>query len=455
MGGFNFNFKDKIFLTGTFRADGSSRFLRSKWGYFPGFSAAWNLHNESIFKNGIFSNLKLRFGWGQTGNNAIANFAALQLFSGGANYEDAPGTGPSNLGNPDLKWETTTQTNIGLDFGFLKDRVTASVDVYVKTTDDLLLNRPIPTISGFTSVLQNVGKVENKGVDLTINSLNINQKNITWSTTFTLGYLKNKVIKLVDGIPFDIGFANIVAEGQPIGSFFGHITDGIFQNQAEIDAHASQPNAEPGDIRFKDIGGGAGPDGILATTDDLPADNIINDDDRTYIGKALPDFTGGIVNDINLFGFEISAFFQFATGFQIMNVNNLFAEGLNSVFSPTQRGWDNAWRAEGDQTEVPRIVLNDPNGNRRNSTRFVEKGDYIRLKTLSIGYRLPKQTLENIKGISDLKIYMTGYNLWTKTDYSWFDPEVNLYDGSNTALGTDFLTFPQPRSIVFGINLGF
>ncbi len=135
--------------------------------------------------------------------------------------------------------------------------------------------------------------------------------------------------------------------------------------------------------------------------------------------------------------------------------NNVFAEGLNSVFAPTQRAWDNAWRQEGDQTETPRVVRNDPNGNRRDSDRFVEDGDYIRLKTLTVGYRIPKKMLANVKGISSLKVYATGYNLWTKTNYSWFDPEVNVFDGSNTALGTDFLTFPQPRSITFGINLGF
>ncbi len=455
LGGINYNFGDKYYLTTTFRADGSSRFLRNKWGYFPGVSVAWNIANESFLADGPFSSLKLRGGWGQTGNNNIGDFAALQLFGGGANYLDNPGTGPTSLGNPDLKWETTTQTNVGLDFGFLKDRITGSLDFYIKTTNDLLLNRPIPTTSGFFSVLQNVGEVENKGIDLTINTLNINRKNISWNTTFILGYLENRVLKLVDGIPFDDGFANRIAEGQPLGAFFGHVTDGIFQNQAEIDAHATQPNAAPGDIRFLDISGGAGPDGIVATADDLPPDGIINDDDRTFIGKALPDFTGGLTNTLNIYGVEIAAFFQFSQGVEIMNFNNVFAEGLNSVFAPTQRAYDNAWRAEGDITETPRIVLNDPNNNRRNSDRFVEKGDYIRLKTLTVGYQLPKTILAKVKGISSLRIYATGYNLWTITDYSWFDPEVNIFDGANTALGSDFLTFPQPRSIVFGINLGF
>jgi len=454
-GGFNYSLNDKYFITATFRADGSTRFLREKWGYFPGVSVAWNLANENFLQGGPFSTFKLRGGWGQTGNNAIGNFASLQLYGGGQNYQDAPGTAPSQLGNPDLKWETTTQTNVGLDLGFFEDKVTASIDYYIKNTDDLLLNRPIPTTSGFTTVLQNVGAVENKGVDLTINTVNFNRKNFSWNTTFVVGYLKNTVKTLVDGIPFDSGFANRVAEGQSIGVFFGHLTDGIFQNQAEIDAHATQPNAEPGDIRFKDVGGGAGPDNILGTADDLPPDGIINDDDRTYIGKALPDYQGGITNTLSVYGLEISAFFQFAVGHKILNNNNVFAEGLNSVFSPTQRAWDNAWREEGDITETPRIVRNDPNGNRRDSDRFIEDGDYIRLKTLTVGYRLPKSVLANVKGVSSLRVYASGYNLWTATNYSWFDPEVNIFDGNNTALGTDFLTFPQPRSLVFGIELGF
>ena len=137
------------------------------------------------------------------------------------------------------------------------------------------------------------------------------------------------------------------------------------------------------------------------------------------------------------------------------NNNLAFAEGLNSVFAPTVRAWENAWREEGDQTNIPRVVNGDPNGNRRDSDRFAEDGDYLRLKTLTVGYRLPKSVLDNVKGISSVKIYASGYNLWTLTDYSWFDPEVNIFDGGNTALGTDFLTFPQPRSLVFGINLGF
>lgn len=453
-GNVNYNFGGKYFLTATFRADGSSRFVNNQWGYFPGVSASWRLSDESFLQGGLFDELKLRVGWGRTGNNGIGNFAARQLYGGGANYLDAPGTAPTQLGNPDLKWETTTAISAGIDFGIINNRVTGSIDYYVKNTEDLLLNRPIPTTSGFTSVLQNVGEVENVGYEFTINTINVSKPDFTWTTNIVLGYNKNEVKKLVDDVPFDAGFASRVAVGQPLGSFFGHVTDGIFQNQAEIDAHATQPNAAPGDFRFMDISGGAGPDGVLGTSDDLAPDGIINDNDRTFIGNAIPDWTGGITNSISFKGIDFSAFFQFATGHQIYNNNLAFAEGLNSVFAPTQRAWDNRWQNEGDETIIPRAVLGDPNGNRRDSDRYAEDGDYIRLKTVTLGYTLPSSFLDKAN-IRKLRVFVSGFNLWTATDYSWFDPEVSTFDITNTAPGTDFLTFPQPKSIIFGINIGF
>ena len=453
-GNVNYSYAGRYLVAATFRADGSSRFINDKWGYFPGISVGWNITGESFLQDGPFDLLKLRLGWGQTGNNSFGNFLARELFEGGKNYREQAGIAPQQIGNADLRWETTTQTNLGIDFAILNSRLNGTVDFYLKNTRDLLLNRPIPTTSGFTVVTQNVGEVENKGIDLSLTSLNISRPDFSWSTTFTIGFLKNEVKKLVDGVPLDVGFATRIAEGQPLGSFFGAVTDGIFQNQAEVDAHATQPNAAPGDFRFKDINGGAGPDGILGTSDDLPPDGAINDDDRTFIGKAIPDFQGGLRNTLSFKGFDFNIFFQFAGGHQVYNNNLAFAEGLNSVFAPTRRAWENRWKQEGDQTNIPRLVRNDPNGNRRDSDRYVEDGDYIRLKTASLGYTVPAAVIQNL-GISKLRVYVSGYNLFTWTEYSWYDPEVNIFDGSNTALGTDFLTFPQYRSFTFGINLGF
>ncbi len=449
----NYSFDDKYILTATFRADGSSRFVNNKFGYFPGVSGAWRLSSEDFMANGFFDDLKLRVGWGQTGNNEIGNFTSRQLVAGGTNYLDQPGFVPSQLGNADLKWETTTQTNVGLDFAFLNSRVAGSIDVYVKNTNDLLLNRPIPTTSGFTTIPQNIGEVENKGIELSLTTLNFVGE-FSWSTTFNIAYNKNEVKKLFNGQPIDVGFATRIAEGQSLGSFFGNVTDGIFQNQAEIDAHGAQPNASPGDFRFKDISGGAGPDGILGTADDLPPDGIINDNDRAFIGSALPDFTGGLTNNLSYKGFDLNLFVQYSVGNEIYNNNLAFAEGMNSVFNPTVRAFEGAWRAEGDGNKFPRIVAGDPSGNRRDSDRYTEDGTYIRLKTATLSYSLP-QSLLGDSGLSRVRVYVAGTNLITITDYSWFDPEVNTFDGNNTALGTDFLTFPQARSIVFGLNLGF
>jgi hypothetical protein len=261
-------------------------------------------------------------------------------------------------------------------------------------------------------------------------------------------------VKLFNGQPIDAGFATRLAEGHPIGAFFGFETDGIFQNQGEVEAHATQPNAAPGDYRFKDISGGPGPDGILGTADDLAPDGVINDNDRTFIGQGLPDWTGGLSNTWSYAGLELSTFLQFTLGNDIYNNNLEFSEGMHSVFNTTKRAWEGRWQQEGDDEDFPRAVGGDPNNNRRNSTRNVENGSFLRLKTASLSYVVPQNVLANT-GIDKLRIYVTGTNLLTFTEYSWFDPEVSTFGESNTAPGTDFLTFPQARSVVFGVNVGF
>ena len=451
----NYSYDGKYFVTGTFRTDGSSRFLNNQFGVFPGATVAWRLSEESFLQDGPFDDLKLRVGWGITGNNAIGDFAALQLFGGGANFLDTPGTFPSALGNPDLRWETTTSIDVGLDYALFNSKLSGSINVYQKDTDDLLLNRPIPTTSGFQTLLQNVGEIRNRGIEFDVNYAVVTAGDFQWTSNFNIGFNENEVLSLVDDIPFDVGFASRVAVGQPLGSFFGAVTDGIFQNQGEVDAHATQTGGTaPGDFRFADISGGAGPDGVVGTADDLAPDGIINDNDRTFIGKALPDWTGGLTNTFSYKGFDLSAFFQFAVGFQIYNNNLAFAEGLNSVFAPTTNAFENRWQNEGDITNIPRIVNGDPNGNRRDSDRFVEDGDYLRLKTATFGYSFPSTLLDKIN-VRKLRVFVSGSNLLTFTGYSWFDPEVSTFNNNNASLGTDFLTTPQARTIIFGINVGF
>lgn len=452
----NLSIKDKYIITGTFRADGSSRFINDKWGYFPGASVAWRLSSEPFLASTGVDDLKLRVGWGITGNNSVGNFAARQLVSGGNNYQDLPGIAPSQLGNPDLSWETTEQLNIGLDFAFANSRLSGSIDVYEKNTNDLLLNRPIPTTSGFTSVTENIGEVNNRGVELSLTALPVvsPDNGFNWEITGNISYNKNKIVKLFEGTPIDAGFATRLAEGHPIGAFFGYVTDGIFQNQAEVEAHATQPNAAPGDIRFVDISGGPGPDGILGTADDLPPDGVINDNDRTFIGQGLPDWVGGLTNIFTFKGLELNTFFQFSIGNDIFNNNLGFAEGMHNVFSTTKRAWEGRWQREGDNEDFPRAVANDPNNNRRTSTRSVENGSFLRLKTASLSYRFPKSFLNSVN-MQSLRVYVSGTNLITVTDYSWFDPEVSTFGETETSPGTDFLTMPQGRTITFGVNVGF
>lgn len=454
IGNLDYNFDDRYIFTFTVRRDGSSRFINEKWGTFPAVSAAWRISQESFFDVEFINDLKLRAGWGINANNSIGNFVARQLSEAGANYQDRPGLVPNQLGNADLKWETTEAVNIGLDFVLSDGLFSGSVEYFNKTTEDLLFFRPIPTTAGFLSVPSNLGSVRNRGVDILLTSNVVRRGDFNWSLTLNASYLENEVLELFNNQPVDFGFATRLAVGQPIGAFFGYVTDGIFQNQAEVDAHATQPNARPGDIRFVDLSGGAGPDGILGTADDLPVDGMINDADRTFIGKALPDWQGGLISDMSYKGFTLNAYLQFTYGNDIYNNNLAFAEGLNSVFAPTQRAFDNAWRQEGDGNDIPRIVNGDPANNRRASDRFLEDGSFLRLKTLTLAYNFPKATINSI-GLERLRLYVSGTNLITITNYSWFDPEVNTFGNSNVALGTDFLTFPQARSVVFGINVGF
>ncbi len=438
-GNFNYSYADRYILGVTFRADGSSRFAENnKFGYFPGVSAAWRISGEDFMAGSqFFNDLKLRVSYGVTGNQNIGDFSSLELFTV-THYADEPGIGYNQLGNPNLKWETTSQLNAGLDFTIAKSRLSGSIDYYIKKTNDLLFNRPIPTTSGFTTYLENIGNMENKGVELSLTSFNFNRPNFSWSTTLNLSHNVNTVTKLYNGQPIDAGFATRIAEGEAIGSFYGWVVEGIFQNQQEVEDHAFQTSGTaPGDIKFKDVNG----------------DGTINSDDRAFIGSAQPDFQGGLTNVFQFKGFELSAFLQFSYGNQIFNNNTVFAEGMNSVFNQTARVYDR-WRQEGDQTDIPRAVWGDPNNNRRVSERFVEDGSYLRLKSATVAYNFPSDVISTI-GLSKLRIYVAGQNLLTWTDYSWFDPEVNTFDGSNVSLATDFLTYPQARSIVFGLNVSF
>ncbi len=439
------NFDSRLYISASFRADGSSRFVNNRWGYFPGLAAGYELSDLV----GGFSQLKIRASYGQTGNNNIGNFVSRQLYSGSNQYLTTRGAAPLQIGNPDLRWETTATTDIGIDATLLENRVSASLGVYQKSTSDLLLNRPIPTTSGFASVFQNIGNVRNRGFEASVTLIPIEAEGIRLRHDFTAAYNENEVVTLFEDQPFDAGgFATRVAVGQPLGAFYGYVTDGLFQNEEEVEAGPRPAAAEgtrnvgPGDFRFKDLDG----------------NGVINDADRTFIGQALPKWTGGINNVITWRSFELSAFFQFSLGNQVYNTNTSFSEGLNGVFAPTQRAYKGAWREErgaGNGDRFPRIGRGaiDIN-NRRTSDRFVEDGSFVRLKTLNLTYTLDSELIK-ARGLQSIQIYAQSTNLINWNNYSWYDPEVNFLGNNNVALGTDFLTYPQARTVQVGINLGF
>ncbi|MDN5284831.1 MAG: hypothetical protein JWR38_1105 [Mucilaginibacter sp.] len=460
----NYNYKEKYLFSASLRNDASSRFGKNKRsGYFPSVSGGWRISDESFLKNASWlSNLKLRGGYGLTGNYNIGDFAARTLIGSGFNYNQLAGLAPSQLGSPDLTWENTKQTDLALDFGLFNNRLTISVDVYKKTTDNLLLNVPLPGSSGFTVYTDNVGKLQNKGLEIELQSVNFKSKSFSWNTGFNIAFNRNKVLALANGnAPFPQGFASWVEVGQPLGSFRGYKVAGIFQSQQEINdlnaaAKTKTGNANalyqvaatsPGDIKFADLNG----------------DGVITAADQTISGSAQPSFVGGLTNNMKYKDFDLSFFWQFSYGNKIYNNTRSFAEGQNSVFGQFATVL-NRWTPTNTNTDIPRAVYGDPNQNNRVSDRFIENGSYLRLKNVTLGYTIPKFAAQAIH-VRSVRVYVSAQNLATITKYSGFDPELSTFnDGnsvttaastSNTAPGTDFLTAPQARTIIFGVNVGF
>jgi TonB-linked SusC/RagA family outer membrane protein len=462
-GRLTYTFNDRV--TGTFnvRRDGSSRFgTDNRFGIFPSASVNWRIGDESFMQNQtIVGNLALRASYGLTGNQqSLGNFASRGLFSGGANYLDVPGIFPSQLSNPDLRWEKTTQRNIGTDFSVLDERLSFTIDLYHKRTDDLLVARPVPRTTGFSTIWSNVGSMENKGYEVSTTVALFRPRaarGFDWQAIVNLSQNKNQVLELYNDQPFSSGFGGRVEAGKPLGFFYGHVTDGIFQSAAEVAAHATQTvHSNPlratsaGDIRFKDING-RGPDGQLTG---MP-DGVINDDDRTMIGNPWPELEGGITNTMSWRGFDASAFLQFSLGNDIMNAQQIYmaqygSGGDNHTTAALER-----WTPTNTSATEPRAIWGDPNRNTRYSDRFVEDGSYWRVKNVVLGYTLPQSVLPTAMRARTARVYVQAQNLMTFTDYTGFDPEVNSNGNSSTARGQDFYALPQPRTITFGLNLAY
>ncbi len=394
-------------------------------------------------KVAVISNLKLRGSYGIVGNQEIGNFTSLQLVGAGANYLQQSGLAPLQLGNTILSWENTTSTDLGFDIGLYKNRLTFTFDAYDKKTEDLLLGQPLVASSGFTSIQANIGSLRNQGLEFGLTGVIFDKKDFSWTSSINLAFNRNKILA-ISGNPFASGFASWVAPGGKLGDFRGYRVAGIFQNAAEIAAAPIQTvtaspltSTAPGDVRFKDLNG----------------DGRITSDDQEIIGNGTPTYFGGFTNNFTYKNFDLSTFFQFIGGNKIYNNTRAFSEGMNSIFGQTTAVL-NRWTTTNPSTTMPRAVYQDPNINRRTSDRFLEDGSFIRMKNISLGYTFTPKVLSKLK-VSNLKLYLAAQNLFTITKYSGLDPEVSTFSDTNTAPGTDFLTFPQSKTYTFGLNLTF
>ena len=464
LGRVQYSYANKYLFSTSYRADGSSKFAPdNKWGFFKSFSAGWRLKEESFLRDvKAISDLKLRVSYGETGFNGIGNYVWQSNENvGGAYYmfgtTKAQASYFNQLGNLDLKWETTNMTNFGLDMKFLNNALSFSAEYYNRKTENLILNvQPAPSMGYSQGTSTNIGSMSNKGLEFQLGyDKQIGKVHMNISANLSTN--KNEVLKLdlpttelYAGADADFGGDAITRTkvGEPVQQFFGYKVDGIFQTQAEIDKAPLQAGSKPGDIRFKDL---SGPNGV--------PDGKIDAFDRTVLGSYLPKFQYGFNLALNWNNFDCTAFFQGSQGNDIFNANRITLEGMARLFN-AGTGVLNAWTPSNTNTTMPRAVSGDPNKNARVSDRWIEDGSYLRLKNLTIGYTIPPIKLESFaKGtIKKIRVFFTGQNLVTFTKYTGYDPEIGRRSGlsdANLINGIDYGQFPQPRTILGGIQVGF
>ena len=441
----NYSYEDRYLLTATIRRDGSSRFgKKHRWGTFPSVSVAWRASQEKWFpKNDYINDLKVRAGYGVTGSQAsVGNYSYLasyntSVYPFGISSGNQTALVSSTLANPYIHWEEVAQTNIGFDASLFNSRVMFSFDAYLKETRDMLVKASIPITSGFedtTTTYTNAGKVRNQGIEMSLHTINLTGE-LGWETNLTATYNKNKIKDLNSDVPYYINqinnsYVTMLAKDYPINVFYGYVTDGIFQNQSEVNTHAVQPGAEPGDIRFRDLNN----------------DGVINDSDRTVIGNPNPSWLFSMNNSLSYKGFELSVFLQGIAGNKIYNANNIDNTGMAAAYNQTTDVLKR-WQGEGTSNSMPRAVFGDPNQNTRVSDRFVENGSYLRLKNITLSYSFPKQWLQKAQ-IENARLSLSCENVATITGYSGFDPEVGIN-------GIDQNRYPISRTFSLGLNFNF
>lgn len=434
IGRVNYAFKNKYLLTANVRVDGSSVFgPQNRWGIFPSFSAGWRISEEAFLKNiEAISDLKLRAGYGIVGNDNIGTYAYMGKVGSGANYPiggiTMPGSYPASIENQKLKWEESEQTNIGVDLGLMEDRIELTADAYIKRTSDLLLNAPLPRSTGYDNAIQNIGALENRGIEFNLNTVNVD-KEVQWSTNFNISFNRNEVTNLVGQEIYTGGIAGRgdaiqIKEGQALGAIYGYEYLGV--------------DPQTGNAYYMGADGNS-------TFSPSP-------DDRKIIGNANPDFIYGFTNTVRWKGLSLNVFFQGSQGNEMLNATRIDTEGMTDAKSQTTAVL-RRWKRPGDQTDIPKSSPGNTD-NSRISTRFVEDASYLRLKALTVSYHLPDPIISKLS-MNQFRLYVTGENLWTITNYTGYDPEVNQGGNSNTVLGIDYGTYPQTRSIIFGANITF
>ncbi|MBK8636467.1 MAG: TonB-dependent receptor [Saprospiraceae bacterium] len=458
VGRLNYAYDDKYLLGASVRRDGSSKFAPGrKWGTFPAISLGWRVSEESFMEDvTAISELKIRGSYGQSGNNGLGDYQWQPLVQ--ANNTQYPfnntatlGSYFNSLGNTALSWEVTTMTNIGVDLSVFDSKFDLSAEFYERYTDGLLLNVPVPLSIGYSgSPLANVGAMRNKGFETALTYNFRKGDDFNFALTGTFDITRNNVESLATpnatidgGANADFGGFAITRTqvGEPINSFFGWQVAGIFQSQAEIDALNAKAtdggfyinaNTRPGDIKFADLNG----------------DGKITADDRTFLGSILPKFSYGLNWAGNFKNFDFTMYLQGVQGNKVYNGTKVIGQGMLRLFNATTDVL-NAWTPTNTDTDVPRAISGDPNGNARTSDRFLEDGSYMRIKNLSIGYTFPASSMKNLTGnvVERLRVYVSSQNLLTLTKYTGYDPEI--------VGGVDFGTYPQARTILFGLNLGF
>jgi TonB-linked SusC/RagA family outer membrane protein len=462
----SYTYDDRFSLSLSFRADASSNFgTNNKWGYFPGASFGWTVTNERFadpVKN-VLNYLKLRVGYGAVGNQNLPSGAPNPPYTAAVGFWPGPvGFGTSSylngISNPDLSWESVVTKNAGIDASFLKGRIDMNIDVYRKTTTDMLMFLTGPRLIGVGDVwddlkapIGNIGQMSNTGIDITLNTTNIKTKDFSWKTTAIFSHFKNKLDKmaastagLTGKLQYDTYSVTFTKPGYAVGSFYGLVTDGLFRTDADLNNHTPQFNYKKdeketwyGDVRFKDVDG----------------DKDVDAEDITFIGSPLPKFTYGLTNNIQYKDFDLSVFIQGSQGAKIFNFMRWGLEKMDNAYYNQLTSVMDRYTPANPNGKLPRFTTSNTN-NTYMSDRYVEDGSYLRIQNISLGYRLPKSVLDKVK-VNNARVYVSVQNLKTFTDYSGYDPEIGAFNNSIKLMNVDAGHYPNPRTFTIGANLEF